>query len=517
MDITLPVLRREEVVAFGLRALFEEKGYRLYRMGSFEEYDLYLQNKSILNGEDVITFTGADGRLMALKPDVTLSIVKNTPAGQARRLYYTENVYRRSRQTGEYREISQMGLEYIGGEGEAAEVEVLSLALQSLAAIGPAALDLSHMEVVEAMLAPFTDEDMRLAALQALWAKSPHAMRALAQNAGLPKADAERLAAFAALTGPFATAMQTASQLAAGTPAALAALQKLSALHALLPVVPGVEIRLDFSVRGDTGYYNGLVYQGFVQGAARSVLAGGRYDNLLHRFSKDQGALGFALYLDEIGRETPKTATADDYLNIALPKGRLGTQVYKLLAKAGFECEGILEESRKLVFEDEHNRVRYFLVKPSDVDSYVEHGAADIGIVGKDVLMESGADVLELLDLNLGKCRLAACGPAGFAENPALPLRVATKYPQVARRYYAAQSRFVEIIQLHGSIELAPLLGLSDVIVDIVETGGTLRENNLAVLAEVAPVSARLIAGRAAWRFKAPTIQKLLTGLEEVL
>jgi ATP phosphoribosyltransferase regulatory subunit len=135
--------------------------------------------------------------------------------------------------------------------------------------------------------------------------------------------------------------------------------------------------------------------------------------------------------------------------------------------------------------------------------------------VGKDILLESGADVLELADLGLGKCRLVVAGKTDFAEDPALPLRVATKFPAVARRYYAAQSRQVEIIKLHGSIELAPLLGLSDVIVDIVETGGTLRENNLAVLAEVEPVSARLIANRAAWRFKGETIRALVEKLEK--
>lgn len=519
MEFSLPALRREEIAALQLRALFEERGYRLYRMGSFEEYDLYLQNKSFLNDEDIISFTGADGRLLALKPDVTLSIVKNTPAGETRRLYYTESVFRRSRQSGEYREINQMGLEYIGGEGAAAEAEVLRLAAASLAAVGRGALDLSHMGFVEAMLAPFVEEGQRAAALEALWAKSSHAMRAAAKAAGVSPAQGEALAQLAALAGPFDGTMAEARSLSAEIPGAQGPLDELAALCAAAKNGGGVEYRLDFSIRGDADYYNGLVFQGYVQGVPRSVLAGGRYDNLLRRFDKPQGALGFALLLDEVGREEEalEAAAADEYLNVALPKGRLGNKVYALFEKAGLGCAGVLDESRKLVFEDSQNKVRYFLVKPSDVDIYVEHGAADIGVVGKDVLMESAADVLELMDLRLGKCRLAVAGRTGFAEDPARPLRVATKFPAVARRYYAAQSRQVEVIKLHGSIELAPLLGLSDVILDIVETGGTLKENDLAVLAEVAPVSARLIANRAAWRFKSETIQKLVQSLAEEL
>lgn len=515
MELTLPALRREEVVALRLRALFEERGYRLFRMGSFEEYDLYLQNKPFLSGEDIISFTGADGRLMALKPDMTLSIVKNTPAGETRRVYYNESVFRRSRQSGEYREINQMGLEFIGGEGAAAEAEVLRLAAASLAAIGKGALDLSHMGFVEVMLAPFVDEARREAALQALWSKSPHAMQEAAEAAGLNEQQTAKLVRLSALAGPFEETLAEARELAQGMTDAIIALDVLSVLADALNDIADVELRLDFSVRGDADYYNGLVFAGYVQGVPRSVLAGGRYDNLLRRFGKPQGALGFGLYLDELDRESEQDAPADAYLNVALPKGRLGNQVYKMLEAAGFACDGVLSESRKLVFEDEQNKVRYFMVKPSDVDIYVEHGAADIGVVGKDILLESGADVLELADLGLGKCRLAVAGKTNFAEDPALPLRVATKFPAVARRYYAAQSRQVEIIKLHGSIELAPLLGLSDVIVDIVETGGTLRENNLAVLAEVEPVSARLIANRAAWQFKGETIRALVEKLEK--
>lgn len=204
-------------------------------------------------------------------------------------------------------------------------------------------------------------------------------------------------------------------------------------------------------------------------------------------------------------------------LNIALPKGRLGDQVYELFSSIGYDCAAIYEDNRKLVFENPANGVRYLLVKPSDVAIYVEHGAADIGVVGKDVLLETQPDVYELLDLDLGKCRLAVAAKNGWQENLSLPLRVATKYPHVAKEYYEAQGRQIEIIKLNGSIELAPLLGLSDVIVDIVETGTTLKENNLSVYATVAPSSARLIANKASYQFSAAGIDGICGKLREKL
>jgi len=204
-------------------------------------------------------------------------------------------------------------------------------------------------------------------------------------------------------------------------------------------------------------------------------------------------------------------------LNIALPKGRLGDKVYALLAGAGYDCHEAFDDSRKLVFESESSGVRYFLVKPSDVAIYVEHGAADIGIVGKDILLESGANVYELLDLGLGKCRMCVAGRNDYVEDTDRTLRVATKFVNVAKKYYAEIGREIEIIKLNGSIELAPLLGLSDVIVDIVESGKTLVENDLAVITEIFPISARFIANRASYKFKGGDIDEMLAKLSAAI
>ena len=202
-----------------------------------------------------------------------------------------------------------------------------------------------------------------------------------------------------------------------------------------------------------------------------------------------------------------------EMLNVALPKGRLGERVYDMFESAGFECPSIKELNRKLTFENAEKGIRYFWVKPSDVAIYVERGAADIGVAGKDILLEYAPDIYELLDLNIGKCRVAVAAPKDFRDNTARPLKVATKFANIANRYYASQGREIDIIHLNGSIELAPILGLSDVIVDIVETGKTLAENGLEVYSEIVPVSARLIANKASAKFKGDVIDRVTEAL----
>ncbi len=197
-------------------------------------------------------------------------------------------------------------------------------------------------------------------------------------------------------------------------------------------------------------------------------------------------------------------------LNVALPKGRLGEKVYAMFEKAGFPCPSIKENNRKLIFENEEVGVRYFWVKPSDVAIYVERGAADIGVAGKDILLEYEPDVYELSDLDIGKCRMAVAAKKDFRDNTSKTLRVATKFTNIARQYYLSKGRDIDIIHLNGSIEIAPILELSDVIVDIVETGTTLKENNLEVFETIVPISARLIANKANYKFKSEQIEKIV-------
>lgn len=199
-------------------------------------------------------------------------------------------------------------------------------------------------------------------------------------------------------------------------------------------------------------------------------------------------------------------------INVTLPKGRLAGEIINLLGKAGYSSALDIEDSRKLVIEDKAGGIRYFLVKPSDAAVYVLHGAADVGVVGKDTLLETTPDVYELLDLRLGVCDMVVAGTDGFTE-PNGPLRVATKYPNITRKYYGEKGRETVLITLNGSIELAPIVGLSDVVVDIVQTGSTLKANNMVVLEKILPISARLIANISSYKFKAVEIDRLSAAL----
>lgn len=204
-------------------------------------------------------------------------------------------------------------------------------------------------------------------------------------------------------------------------------------------------------------------------------------------------------------------------INIALPKGRLGEKVYDLLSCVGYNCEEYSPDSRKLIFKDKRGEVNYFWVKPSDVTVYVELGAADIGVAGKDIIEEYSPDVYELADLNLGKCSMCIASRGDFKDDVSSPLRVATKFVHTAEKYFSDIGRDIEIIKLNGSIELAPVLGISDVIVDIVETGTTLKENNLKVIGKISDVSARLIANKSAFKFKDKEINNITEKLKSAV
>ena len=206
-----------------------------------------------------------------------------------------------------------------------------------------------------------------------------------------------------------------------------------------------------------------------------------------------------------------------EFINVALPKGRLGEKVYAMFEQSGYECPSIKENNRKLIFENEEVGVRYFWVKPSDVAIYVERGAADIGVAGKDILLEYSPDVYELLDLKIGKCRMAVAAKKDFRDNTAETLRVATKFSNIAQKFYNEKCRDIDIIHLNGSIEIAPILGLSDVIVDIVETGKTLYENDLEPIETIVPISARLVSNKASFKFKGDKISEIAAALGKLV
>lgn len=324
----ISILRRDERAGYQLRELYRRHGYTLYRMSKFEEYDLYVRNKSFLVSEHILTFTDTDGRLMALKPDVTLSIVKNSPdaPGATQKVCYNETVYRTSPAAAGYREIMQAGLECIGDLDAYTAGEVLALADESLALIsGDHLLDISHMGVAAGLLEGIPEE-ITHALLEELGRKNAAAIRDICARRGLPRETADRLETLALLYGPPEEVLPRLAGLVQGQTAE-AAVRELEDLCGLMAAMGRAShLRLDFSIVNDMRYYSGLIFRGYLPGLASGVLSGGRYDNLLHRMGRRGGAMGFAVYLDQLERlETEEPSYDVDTLLLYGPEDRPST------------------------------------------------------------------------------------------------------------------------------------------------------------------------------------------------
>ena len=508
MIVNDAILSNKEKVIIKLKELYSESGYKTFRMSKFEEYDFYARNKDFLVSDNVITFTDTTGKLMALKPDVTLSIVKSGKdlPDIVNRLYYNESVYRVSKGVGTFTEITQTGLECIG-RIEAKEIaEVIQLAVKSLRIFSEKpVLALSDLAVTEAVIAKAkVRKDAKAEILEAIEQRNLQKIESILG----PCSDVKKLLE---IQGPAALCLPKLKEFADGYKGPVR--RFVSLLERLEKTEAFDSINIDFSVIDDVNYYNGIVFKGFVPGLYECVLSGGEYDNLMRKLGRDSKAIGFAVYTDLLDRLPSDMSAEKEYINVALPKGRLGEKVYALFEKAGYDCPQIKEENRRLVFENPEKGIRFFWVKPSDVAIYVERGAADIGVAGKDILMEYEPDVYELADLGIGQCRMAVAGTKGFKDDGKGSLKVATKFKNIALSHYTKLGRDIDIIELNGSIELAPILGLSDVIVDIVETGTTLRENDLEELEKIFDISARLIANKSSYSFNSKKIEKINAGL----
>ena len=508
------ILKSEERAIFSLRSLYSKYGYSLFKMSKFEEYDLYSRNKDFLQGDGIITFNDTNGKLLALKPDVTLSIINNSKDRDCgtQKYYYNENVYRISESSHSYREIMQTGLECIGDITEDEVCQVIELAIKSLETIdGDFILDISHVGLIDALLDDWKIEDSDKAnIINAITVKNAGELKRICT--------CSQFEALKWLAMSYKTADETINAIEdiVISDTAKTALSELKTVYAHAEKIGyGDKVNIDFSLVNSTGYYSGVVFRGYINGITSRVLSGGRYDILMQKMGSRGGAIGFAVYLDAIEKPLCDISASGDkpVINVALPKGRLGEKVYGMFEKAGFPCPSIKETNRKLIFENEELALRFFWVKPSDVAIYVERGAADIGVAGKDILLEYEPDVYELLDLNIGKCRMAVAAKKDFCDDTSKTLRVATKFSNIAKNYYAKKCRDIDIIHLNGSIEIAPILGLSDVIVDIVETGKTLIENDLAPFETIVPISARLISNKASYNFKTARIEEIKKGL----
>ncbi len=517
------ILRNEERAIYLLRDLYNRYGYKQIKTSKFEAYELYGRNKDFLTSDEVMTFTDSKGKLKALKPDVTLSIVKNTEdnPGEVQKFCYNDYVYRLSKKTGNFKEIMQTGVEAIGDIGSSDVCEIIVLAAKSLELVADDyALDISHMGILRGVSKALNlPEDAEESVLECIANKNTHGIANICKEYGVSEKLIKQVEALVQAHGPIDEVLSKLEKQDLNEVVSEAVEELKEIDEALKSIGVGGKIRFDFSVVNDMGYYNGVVFQGFVNGLASGILSGGRYDNLMAKMGKRSGGIGFGVYVDKIANmiEPEQDNNGEKQIvNIALPKGRLGEKIYDMFESAGYECPEIKEESRKLIFENLEKGVRYFWVKPSDVAIYVERGSADIGVAGKDIILESEPNVYELLNLKRGKCRMMVAGKKDWVDDTDKTLRVATKFPNIASQYYNSKSRDIDIVKLNGSIEIAPILGLTDVIVDIVETGNTLKANNLEAKEEIENISARLISNKASFKFKTKEIEAIKSSLNKV-
>ena len=513
-----------------------ERGYQGIETPTFEFFDVFSREVGTVPSRELYKFFDKEGNTLALRPDMTPSIARavskyfhdETPI----RLCYMGNTFiNYDKYQGRLKETTQLGAELMGEESVSADVELLSVLVEALKAAGLEEFQVSVGQVEffkallkEAGIGSEAEESLR----RLISDKNRFAAEELLADYELSPKLRETFLEMATLSGS-AEALEKARALT-DNPEALQALSRLEDIYRGLKE-KGFEkyISFDLSMLSKYNYYTGIVFRAYSYGYGEPVAKGGRYDSLLSHFGRELPAVGFAIVVDQLQRalnssETRKEATGPEgtrYLTFALTKGRLAKKTLELLEKVGITCEEMKDpDSRKLIFVNDELKLKFFLAKGPDVPTYVEYGAADIGVVGKDTLVEEGRKMYEVLDLGFGKCRMCVCGPASAREKLAHQeqIRVATKYPDIAKDYFYNQKhQTVEIIKLNGSIELAPLVGLSEVIVDIVETGSTLRENGLEVLEEIMPLSARMVVNQVSMKMEAERITGLIRELKAAL
>lgn len=489
-----------------LIALFEESGYAEISTPEMEFYDLFVQSGDPLPQENFLKIVDRDGKIMVMRPDCTIPIarvaatkLKAVPLPQ--RLYYNETVFRSGQaHKGGSSEIAQCGVELIGAAGQAADAEVIALAVEALKAVSPRAfhIEIGHVGLFRALAA---EMDMGAAQTEQMRLMIEGKHFAALNSFLAPYQEKPAYAVLTRLSQLFGSVdiLDEAEALMGRR----AEVDHLRALYAALKE-KGYDqyIRFDLGLVHQIDYYTGVVFRGYVEGAGAPVLSGGRYDNLVEKFGRPAPAIGFSVDADAVAAcLNHEDAPSGRRLRIALTKGRLQDRSVELFEAMGLDCSPIRDPGRRLVHSIPNYGLDAVLAKAPDVITYVEHGVCDMGIVGKDTILEKGSSFYEVLDLGFGKCRFALAVKEGCDFYGTYKTRrIATKYPEVARAFFENKGMDVEIIKIEGSVELAPILDLADAIVDIVETGATLRENGLVPIEDVAQVSARLIVNTASMK-----------------
>jgi ATP phosphoribosyltransferase regulatory subunit len=540
-----------------LRDVFGDAGYREVCTPGFEFYDVFASGDKAeyYPQESMYKMTDARGRLVTVRPDNTIPIARMTAsklkgASLPIKLSYAQQVFRRQQElSGRSAEVMQMGVELIGASGFDSDVDMLSLAIRALDAssASPCRIEIGHVGIFNLLIdgVSASAEDKALIH-RCIAAKNYAALDdALdrAENSGSPGGGHGAASILRRLPRLFGgqEALQDASKLMDGYDDKLTEmLSYLERLFAALAPDGDGRVMIDLGLVNQAGYYSSLVFRGYAEDTGVPVLSGGRYDDLLSDFGEALPATGFGLDIDALTASALRARGTDcksapagvgtdcksapaapegmgtDYksapaapadlprrLRVAVTKGRLERSFIALMEKAGYDCSPLMDKGRRLLIALPDTGLEFFLAKAPDVVTYVEHGVCDIGIVGKDTIAEQGGTYYEIMNLGIGRCKFSLAAPKGadfFGGYGAKT--VATKYPNVAERYFAGKGMDVEIIKIEGSVEIAPLLGLADAIVDIVETGATLDENGLAVIEDIRDISARFIVNVTSMKLK---------------
>ncbi len=513
-----------------IRTALEGCGYSEVITPAVEYFDVFAQANPELDQENMLKIIDRSGRICVARPDNTTPIARIAAtrlddAALPVRLYYSQKVFRSVvAGHGHKGEFLQVGAELIGADGLEADKDILSAAFGALTGTGADnfRIELGHAEIYKALIEELGVDDQTAESVRRLIENKSFAALgdALAPYGDRPAAKALR--AMPQLFG----GMEVLDEVEAltGNVRVLGAVSYLRRLYKALDEAGyGSRIMIDLGLVHEMDYYTGVMFRGYIGGAGAAILSGGRYNALCAKFGKDMPAGGFGIDVESVaeslqGAARPEAATRRDTVRIALTKGRLEKKTLALLRAAGYDISELEAGSRKLIFTLPDTGVEIVLAKAADVITYVEHGVCDMGVVGKDTIMEKGGSFYEMVDLGFGKCRFALATKKGKDVYGGYKTPViATKYPAVTKAFFNRKNMDVETIKIEGSVELAPLLELADAIVDIVETGTTLKENGLEVIEDVAPISARVIVNLASAKMKKTAIQKVIAELESGL
>ncbi len=504
-----------------LSALYKENNYRKVITPTIEYFDVFKSDNTGIEADEMYKLSDSYGRTTVLRPDNTMPIARLVATRLTEddfpvRLYYNQNIFVRNKAlAGRTDEIAQSGIELIGDGSMAADLEAISMAVEALkrVKINSFKIEIGHAGFFNAVLDNMNISSTEKADIcNLIEGKNYAALGDLLHKIG-STAETAVLHRLPRLFGGIEV-LDEAKALYKNA-AADKALDYIKAVYEQLQSIGIADcVMIDLGLVNRSNYYTGVIFRGYAEGSGLTVLSGGRYDNLIGEFGLDAPAIGFGVDVTALTNVINETINVERPIRIALTKGRLEKSSVSLFKKMGLDTSELENKGRRLILPvGEYEAV---LSKAPDVITYVEHGVCDIGVVGKDTIVEHGSSFYEVMDLNIGKCRFALACPKGtdfFSGHKRKT--VASKYPKVAKEFFKSKGMDVDIIKIEGSVELAPLLGLADGIVDIVETGSTLKENGLEVVEEILPISARVIVNMASMKLRKEEIEDFLSEMEK--